>query len=91
MKGHSMQQKTQTEIIVGKMYDVEADLGEAINTLHQLELDIGNNFYPDICEVFSKDTYNTVTSLVYDLAKIEVYVKRLTQKAEAEHNKVLAD
>lgn len=86
-----MGKQVQTEIIVGKMYDVEADLGEAINTLHQLELDIGNNFYPDICEVFSKDTYNAVIALVYDLAKIEVYVKRLTQKAEAEQNKVLAD
>jgi len=86
-----MTQKTQTEIIVDKMYDVEADLGEAINTLHQLELDIGNNFYPDICEVFSKDTYNTVNALVRDLAKIEAYVKRLTQSAEAEHDKALAD
>jgi len=86
-----MTQKTQTEIIVGKMYDVEADLGEAINTLHQLELDIGNNFYPDICEVFSKDTYNTVIALVYDLAKIEQSIKKLTQNAEAQLNKVLAD
>lgn len=86
-----MTQKTQNEIIVGKMYDVEADLGEAINTLHQLELDIGNGFYPDICEVFSKDTYNAVISLVYDLVKIEQSIKKLTQKAEAEHNKVLAD
>ena len=86
-----MQQKTQSEIIVDKMHDAEADLGEAINTLHQLELDLGNGFYPDICEVFSKDTYNTVISLVHDLAKIEQSVKKLTQKAEAEHNKVLAD
>lgn len=86
-----MQQKTQTEIIVGKIYDVEADLGEAINTLHQLELDIGNNFYPDICEVFSKDTYNTVIALVHDLVKTEQSIKKLTQKAQAEHNKVLAD
>lgn len=86
-----MTQRIQNEIIVGKMYDVEADLGEAINTLHQLELDIGNGFYPDICEVFSKDTYNAVISLVYDLAKIEQSIKKLTQKAEAEHNKVFAD
>ena len=78
-----MQQKTQGEIIVDKMHDAEADLGEAINTLHQLELDLGNGFYPDICEVFSKDTYSTVISLVHDLAKIEQSVKKLTQKAEA--------
>ena len=86
-----MPQKTQSEIILDKMYDAEADLGEAINTLHQLELDIGNGFYPDICEVFSKDTYNTVIALVHDLVKIEQSVKKLTQKAEAEHNKALAD
>ena len=86
-----MGKQIQNEIIVGKMYDVEADLGEAINTLHQLELDIDKGFYPDICEVFSKDTYSAVIALVYDLAKIEQSVKKLTQKAEAEHNKVLAD
>jgi len=86
-----MGKQIQNEIIVGKMYDVEADLGEAINTLHQLELDIDNGFYPDICEVFSKDTYSTVISLVHDLAKIEQSIRKLTRKAEAEHNKVLAD
>ena len=86
-----MGKQVQTEIIVGKMYDVEADLGEAINTLHQLELDIDKGFYPDICEVFSKDTYSTVIALVYDLVKIEQSIKKLTQKAEAEQNKVLAD
>ena len=86
-----MGKQIQNEIIVGKMYDVEADLGEAINTLHQLELDIDNGFYPDICEVFSKDTYSAVISLVYDLAKIEQSIRKLTRKAEAEHNKVLAD
>ena len=86
-----MPQKTQTEIIVGKMYDVEADLGEAINTLHQLELDIDNGFYPDICEVFSKDTYNTLTALISNMSWIEQSVKTLTRNAEAEHDKVLAD
>lgn len=86
-----MQQKTQTEIIVGKMYDAEADLGETINTLHQLKLDIGNGFYPDICEVFSKDTYNTLTALIADMSLIEQSVKTLTRNAEAEHDKVLAD
>ena len=86
-----MGKQIQNEIIVGKMYDVEADLGEAINTLHQLQLDIGNNFYPDTCEVFSKDTYNTLIALVDDLVKIERSIKTLTQNAEAEQNKVLAD
>jgi len=86
-----MGKQIQNEIIVGKMYDVEADLGEAINTLHQLQLDIGNNFYPDICEAFSKDTYNTLIALVDDLVKIERSIKTLTQNAEAEQNKVLAD
>lgn len=81
----------QNEIIIQKMYDVEADFGEAINTLHQLYLDIGNNFYPDICEVFSKDTYNALHALMGDLTKVEQSIKKLTQKAEAEHNKVLAD
>ena len=86
-----MQQKTQSEIILDKMYDIEADFGEAINTLHQLYLDIGNNFYPDICEVFSKDTYNTLHALMGDLTKIEQSVKTLTRNAEVEHDKVLAD
>lgn len=82
-----MGKQIQTEIIVGKMYDVEADLGEAINTLHQLYLDIGNNFYPDICEVFSKDTYNTLHALMNDLTKVEQSIKTLTQNAEAQLNK----
>ena len=77
----------QNEMIVGKMYDVEADLGEAINTLHQLELDIDKGFYSDICEVFSKETYNTLIALVYDLVKIEQSIKKLTQNAEAQLNK----
>ena len=86
-----MPQKTQSEIILDKMYDAEADLGEAINTLHQLYLDIGNGFYPDICEVFSKDTYNTLTALIANMSWIEQSVKTLTRNAEAEHDKVLAD
>lgn len=77
----------QNEIIVGKMYDVEADFGEAINTLHQLQLDIGNNFYPDTCEVFSKDTYNTLIALIDDLTKVERSIKTITQNAEAQLNK----
>ena len=79
--------QVQNEIIVQKMYDVEADFGEAINTLHQLYLDIGNNFYPDICEVFSKDTYNTLNALMDDLTKVERSIKTLTQNAETQLNK----
>jgi hypothetical protein len=86
-----MGKQVQTEIIVGKMYDIDADMGEAINTLHQLQLDIGNGFYPDICEVFSKDTYNTLIALMDDLIKVEQSIKTLTQNAEAEQNKVLTD
>lgn len=82
-----MSKQIQNEIIVEKMYDVEADFGEAINTLHQLYLDIGNNFYPDICEVFSKDTYNTLNALMDDLTKVERSIKTLTQNAETQLNK----
>lgn len=82
-----MGKQIQSEMIVDKMYDVEADFGEAINTLHQLQLDIGNNFYPDICEVFSKDTYNTLTALIDDLGRVEQSIKTLTQNAETQLNK----
>ena len=77
----------QNEMIIQKMYDVEADFGEAINTLHQLQLDIGNNFYPDICEAFGKDTHNTLIALVDDLGRVEKSIKTLTQNAEAQLNK----
>lgn len=79
-------EQRQNEIIIEKMYDVEAVYGEAINTLHQLYLDIGNNFYPDICEVFSKDTYNTLHALMDDLTKVEQSIKTLTQNAETQLN-----
>ena len=77
-----MRLSKQAENISDDMAHALCEVQDAWHTLYTLQTSIGNGQFPDICEVFNKETYNTLQGIIDNLTQIERAVNELSDKCD---------